>query len=94
MLFFSHENDPIGNPVSGRPVIRASLDLFVRQMEFVGGGQIVGFRFIDEQAAAAGLPQGSDKPVDPLVPRATGGSERAVAMDSGLVCRISRYAGR
>lgn len=52
--------------------IRAYLNPFAQQMEFVGGGQIVGFRFIDEQAAAAGLPQGSDKPVDPLLPEGDG----------------------
>ncbi len=52
--------------------VRAYLNPFAQQMEFVGGGQIVGFRFIDEQAAAAGLPQGSDKPVDPLLPEGDG----------------------
>ena len=52
--------------------IRAYLNPFAQQMEFVGAGQIVGFRFIDEQAAAAGLPQGSDKPVDPLLPEGDG----------------------
>ncbi|WP_304954113.1 hypothetical protein [uncultured Alistipes sp.] len=52
--------------------VRAYLNPFAQQMEFVGAGQIVGFRFIDEQAAAAGLPQGSDKPVDPLLPEGDG----------------------
>lgn len=52
--------------------IRAYLNPFAQQMEFVGAGQIVGFRFIDGQAAAAGLPQGSDKPVDPLLPEGDG----------------------
>ncbi len=52
--------------------IRAYLNPFAQQMEFVGAGQIIGFRFIDEQAAAAGLPQGSDKPVDPLLPEGDG----------------------
>ncbi len=72
MLFFSHEAGRRGIPGSGRPVIRAYLNPFAQQMEFVGGGQIVGFRFIDEQAKAAGLPQGSDKPVDPLLPEGDG----------------------
>ena len=52
--------------------IRAYLNPFAQQMEFVGGGQIVGFRFIDEQAAAAGQPQGTDKPVDPQLPEGDG----------------------
>lgn len=52
--------------------IRAYLNPFAQQMEFVGGGQIVGFRFIDEQAAAAGQPQGPDKPVDPQLPEGDG----------------------
>lgn len=52
--------------------VRAYLNPFAQQMEFVGAGQIVGFRFIDEQAAAAGLPQGSDKPADPLLPEGDG----------------------
>lgn len=48
--------------------IRAYLNSFAQQMEFVGGGQIIVFRSIDEQAAAAGTPQGPDRPVDPLLP--------------------------
>ena len=52
--------------------IRAYLNSFARQMEFVGGGQIIVFRSIDEQAAAAGTPQGPDRPVDPLLPEGDG----------------------
>lgn len=48
--------------------IRAYLNSFAQQMEFVGGGQIIGFRLIDEQAAAAGTSLGPDKPIDPLLP--------------------------
>lgn len=48
--------------------IRAYLNYYAQQMQFVGGGQIIVFRSIDEQAAAAGTSQGPDRPVDPLLP--------------------------
>lgn len=52
--------------------IRAYLNYYAQQMQFVGGGQIIGFRFFDEQVAAAGTDQGPDKPVDLLLPEGDG----------------------